>query len=317
MDRKTRTKKIENSIEHGVSFSIKTCNDYGVDWRHCLDALIKIGIRRFRIMSYWDLHEKIPSQYDFSLLDEQLQIIQSAGANATLCVGMRQPRWPETHVPTWALELPEETRFQHYYVYHQMIVDRYKSLKCIQSWQLENEFWNRGFGQNNTFSRVRLKNEFMIIRALDPERPIIMSLANTVGYPIFGPKPDLFGTTMYLTQFEKGRYTKTRFSPLYFRFRKGLIKFLSWRSLIIHELQAEPWGPKANWEMTDTEQALSMNPEQLKTSLDFARKSGIKYIDLWGGEWWYWRKTKSKDFALWSTVQSETSKSRTLASKSQ
>lgn len=314
MDRKTQTRNIINNIELGVSFSTKTCNDYDVDWRQCLGALIETGIRRFRVMSYWDLHEPLAGQYDMSVLDEQLQMIQTAGAHATLCVGMRQPRWPETHVPKWALELPVDERAENYLTYHQAVIDRYKGYECIESWQLENEFWNTGFGQNNTFSRSRLKKEFQIIRTIDPERPIIMSLANTFGYPVFGPKPDLYGTTMYLTQFVDGRYSKTKLTPLYFRLRSGLVKLISWRSLVIHELQAEPWGPKANWEMSDTDQALSMNPEQLKKCLDFARKSGIKYIDLWGAEWWYWRKTTQKDVALWATVQSEFSDSRALAS---
>ncbi len=308
--RKTRAFGIKNSIELGVSFSIKTCRDYGIDWEECLQSLIDIGIRRFRIMSYWDSHEAVENIVDFALLDKQLEIIANSGARVTLCVGMRQPRWPETHVPQWALDLPEDERIEKYYLYHQTVIDRYKGNPVIESWQLENEFWNKSFGQNNTFSRRRLKKEFSMIRNSDPSRPIIMSLANTFGYPLFGPKPDLYGTTMYLVQYEKGRYTKTKFRPWYFRVRRALVKAISFRSLIIHELQAEPWGPKANWEMDDSEQAKSMGQEQIKKCIAFARRSGIKYTDLWGAEWWYWRKTKSQDMALWSTLASEALESK-------
>ena len=152
-----------------------------------------------------------------------------------------------------------------------------------------------------------------MLRTSDPERPIIMSLANTVGYPILGPKPDLFGTTMYLIQYEKGRYTSSKYKPWYFQLRRFLVKLISFRSLIIHELQAEPWGPKANWEMSDAEQAMSMNPDQIKKCVAFARKSGMQYMDLWGGEWWYWRKTSGQDVALWSTLASEVTQSRHYA----
>jgi len=312
VDRSARAKKIRNSIDLGVSFSVKTCNDYGLDWRATLTALLDSGIQRFRIMSYWDLHEPTQSQYDFSLLDEQLGMVSSRGGRVSLCIGMRQPRWPETHLPSWALDTDIEQRTAAYLAYHQLVIDRYKSVDYIESWQLENEFWNKNFGENNTFSRARLKTEFRMIREADPEKPIIMSLANTYGYPIFGPKPDLFGTTMYLTQFEKGRYTKTRLSPLYFQLRKFLVKVTSFRGLIIHELQGEPWGPKANWEMDDAEQSKSMNSDQLKKCIEFARDSGMKYADLWGAEWWYWRKTKSKDVALWAVVQSEVSSSKAV-----
>lgn len=300
--RKTKTVAIKNSIELGVSFSVKTCNDYGISWEQTLSELLSAGIRRFRLMSYWDLHESAQGEYDFTLLDKQLAMIAESGARATLCIGMRQPRWPETHVPKWALALDEHTRIAHYLVYHEQVIERYRSHAEIESWQLENEFWNRSFGLNNTFSRRRLRTEFKMLRALDPDRPIIMSLGNTVGLPLLCPKPDLFGTTMYLVQYEKGEYSTTRYSPLYFKLRRLLVRIFGWRDLIIHELQAEPWGPKANWEMSDEEQTISMNPDQLKKCVDFARQSGMKYADLWGGEWWYWRKTAHHDHALWTIV---------------
>ena len=310
LSRKKRAELIVNSIHRGVSFSVKTCNDYGINWQDALNALIDAGVQRFRIMSYWDLHQPTDSDPDFSLLDSQLEIIRTRGCIATLCIGMRQPRWPETHVPKWALELDIDSRTEKYLVYHQHVIERYKDNSCIESWQLENEFWNKSFGLNNTFSRKRLKTEFSMIRTLDPEKPIIMSLANTVGYPVFGPRPDIYGTTMYLIQYEDGRYSTTKYQPWYFTLRALLLKLLVRRPLIIHELQAEPWGPKANWEMSDSEQAKSMNPEQLKRCVDFAKKSNIAYADLWGGEWWYWRKTTARDAALWTVVQSEFAESR-------
>jgi len=310
---KIRSIAISNTSTLGVSFSVKTCQDYGIDWRMCLRSLIELGIKRFRIMSYWDLHETDQGTFNFTLLDDQLDFIAKAGATATLCIGIRQPRWPESHIPIWALELGEDERNTAYLTYHHVVIERYRGRTCIDSWQLENEFWNKGFGLNNTFSRKRLVTEFNALRSLDPERPIIMSLGNTVGLPLFAPKPDLFGTTMYLTQYENGRYSSTKFKPWYFKLRALLVKAIGRRPLIIHELQAEPWGPKANWEMIDSEQAMSMSPDKLKACVEFAKKSGITYMDLWGGEWWYWRKTKHKDIALWSTVKNEVVKSRHIA----
>ena len=239
--------------------------------------------------------------------------IEEAGAKVSLCIGIRQPRWPESHIPDWALSLEDDDRTDAYLAYHQMVIERYKDQDFIESWQLENEFWNRNFGLNNTFSRSRLVAEFKMLRTLDPERPIIMSLGNTVGLPIFAPKPDLFGTTIYLTQYKNGHYSKSVYRPWYFNLRSCLVSLFGRRSLIIHELQAEPWGPLANWEMNDAEQALSMNPDELKVALKFARATGIKYMDLWGGEWLYWRKTKQTDIALWTAVKNEVVESRHFA----
>jgi hypothetical protein len=311
--RKQRTHAIKNDSRLGVSFSVQLCANYQISWQSCLQALIDLGIQRFRIMSYWDEYEQIEGNYDFTSLDQQLQMLAKAGATATLCIGIRQPRWPESHVPQWALSLDEEARTTAYLAYHQAVIDRYKSSLVVESWQLENEFWNRGFGLNNNFSRKRLITEFKMLRSSDPERPIIMSLGNTVGLPLFAPKPDLFGTTIYLVQYENGRYSRSKYKPWYFKLRALLVRVIGLRSLIIHELQAEPWGPESNWDMSDSEQAQSMNPEQLQTNVAFAKQTGITYADLWGGEWWYWRKTTSADIALWSAAQNEIAESRHIA----
>ena len=44
--------------KYGVSFSAKVCAGYKLDPSETLEWLIKSGFRRFRIMSYWNEHEK-------------------------------------------------------------------------------------------------------------------------------------------------------------------------------------------------------------------------------------------------------------------
>lgn len=270
-------------------------------------ALLDVGIRRFRLMSYWDLHEPEPGTYDFEDLDAQINIIRAHGGSISLCIGIRQPRWPESHLPQWALELPAPERTAAYLRYHQAVIERYKDEPILQSWQLENEFWNRGFGMNNEFSRSRLRQEFSMLRTAAPAAPVIMSLGNTVGLPLGAPKPDLFGTTLYLIQYEKGRYTRTKYGPWYFKLRRNLVRLFGRRDLIIHELQAEPWGPQANWEMSDEEQNKSMNADQLERAVRFGRDTGMTYMDLWGGEWWYWRSVSRSDDSLLERIRKLTS----------
>jgi hypothetical protein len=38
-------------------------------------AIQDLGVRRFRLMSYWDEHEKTPGDYDFKELDAQIAMI--------------------------------------------------------------------------------------------------------------------------------------------------------------------------------------------------------------------------------------------------
>ncbi len=296
--RKQRVKAIVCQSQPGVSFSIKNCREYGVDWVDALNSTLGLGFRRFRLMSYWDEHETTQGIYDFTNLKKQLIIISSAGGQVTMSIGMRQPRWPETHIPDWAKALPKDRAELAFFKFLEATINALKDEPIITSWQLENEYWLRSFGEHFDFSRPRLVAEFNLLRRLDPNRPIIMSLANTFSLPMGAPKPDLYATSIYRNLYDHGLYRKTHFAPWYYRMRRYAIKLLCRRELIIHELQTEPWGPQANWEMTDREQAKSMDPTELQAAIDYAQKTGITYMDLWGAEWWYWRQTSRGDGEL-------------------
>jgi hypothetical protein len=302
-DSKKRTKQtVINPEKFGVSFSLKQCRDFKIDQTDALEFLIQaVGLRRFRLMSYWNEHEKSQGVYDFESLDEQVSQIEAVGGVITFCLGVRQPRWPESHWPNWALELPEQQRYQALYKFIEVVVKRYQHKSCIISWQLENEALNRSFGRYGDFNRKRLRDEYKLVANLDPSRPIIMSTSNTWGLPLRRPRPKLFGFTFYQVQYEKGAYSHTKMPAWWWSFRAKIIRFVTWRRSFIHELQAEPWGPKAIWEMSTEEQDRSMSPEQLSTNIKLAKKTNLHPIDLWGGEWWYWRHLQGDD-SIWQTA---------------
>ena len=297
--RRTVTKLNSNIIDperFGVSFSLKQCREFKIDQTDTLSFLIKnMGFRRFRLMSYWDEHEKKQGEYNFSELDKHIELIKKSGGVITLCIGARQPRWPESHWPDWALQLKEKERFEALYNYLSVVVKRYKSHSSIISWQLENEALNRGFGTNGDFSRARLRHEYNLVRKLDPKRAIIMSTSNTYGIPLRPPRPNLFGFTLYGIQHENGAYRRSQISAWWYRLRASAIKIITARHSFIHELQAEPWGPKAIWEMSTEEQDKSMNLAQLEKNIQTAKQTNLYPIDLWGGEWWYWRYLQGGD----------------------
>jgi beta-galactosidase GanA len=126
--------------QFGVSFSIKQCRNFSLDAKETLDWLIKeAGFRRFRLMSYWNEHELEPGKYDFKELDWQITKVAKAGGQVSLCLGAKQPRWPESHWPKWALELPKAERDAALLKYLEKVVRRYKDEPAIVSYQLENE----------------------------------------------------------------------------------------------------------------------------------------------------------------------------------
>ncbi len=290
--RKQKAKAITQETRLGASFSLISCGptNYNVDWQKALQSTLDLGIRRFRMMTYWNLCESVQGTYNFTDVDKQLEIVEKAGGKVTLTIGMRQPRWPETHIPDWTNGMAHDQVEQLYLKYHTAVVNRYKDSSVVDSWQLENEFWLRSFGEHFDFSRTRLEKEFQIIRELNPERPIIMSLAQIVSLPLFKPTPDIYATSVYRNIYNSSqkKYTYTWAKPWVYRLKRFLIRLTKRRDLVIHELQAEPWGPQANWEMSKEEQFKSMNPEQIKLAVQYAQDTGISYMDLWGAEWWYW-----------------------------
>ncbi|MGZ6005369.1 MAG: hypothetical protein ACXWLH_04430 [Candidatus Saccharimonadales bacterium] len=282
--------------KYGVSFSIKQCRNFQIDPKDTLKWLIKdAGFLRFRLMSYWDEHEKSPGQYDFTQLDWQIKMIAKAGGVVTLCLGVRQPRWPENHWPDWAWQLPKEERSEALLKYIETVVNRYKNESCIISYQLENEALLKSFGERPEVDCQRLRQEYHLVKSLDPARPIIMSTSTSWGIPLRKPIPDLVGFSYYqiLYNDKLKRYTTAFHKPWLDRWRANLIKMIHGKPSFIHELQLEPWGPAAIWKMSLEEQDKSMNIQQIKKNLELAQKTKLYPIDLWGGEWWYWRHTQS------------------------
>lgn len=296
----------DNSIKPsgcGVSFSLKYCDTLELDWRMVLQASIdELSFARYRLMSYWDVLCPQKGEYDFADLDTQIEMVGKSGRKVSLCLGVRQPRWPESHVPQWAQELLRSDSKQYAdeaVKFVEMVVKRYKDSNTIESYQLENEALNRGIGVNHDFSRDRLKREFTKVKDIDSKTPIIMSTSNNVGIPMRNPKPDIVGFSMYMSQHDGKQYESNKIPLWWHALRKNLIS----QPVIIHELQAEPWGPKSTELLSLEEQKISMNPDILRANLERAGKLGIGHVDLWGLEWWYWLRGQG-DQSMWDFVHS-------------
>lgn len=293
-----------DSAKFGVSFSVKQCRNFKIDSDKTLRWLIQdAGFKRYRLMSYWNEHEKEQGNYDFSELDRQFKIIEKAGGSITLCLGARQPRWPENHWPEWAWNAKYETRTKALLSYIEAVVNRYIDSPALVSYQLENEALLEDFGRNPEVDRQRLREEFALVKRLDPDKAVIMSTSTSWGIPFRRPIPDIVGFSFYHTLFHKGAYRESNFYPWTHRFRKYLIKLLHRKPTFIHELQCEPWGPKGIWDMTDEEQDKSMSTAHIAENIHLAKAIRAYPIDLWGGEWWYWRHLNGDDSIIQSVVE--------------
>lgn len=299
-----RNEKNGEPLEYGVSFSKKYADELRVDWQKALIALTEEAkFKHLRLMSHWDLHEPQRGQYDFSALDWQMDQAAKTDAKVMLAIGLRQPRWPECHTPEWAKLLDNEEKFDELYKYISAVVTRYKNHPALASYQLENEYFNRNFGECDDYSRSRLLYELELVKSLDTDHPVYISFADQLGFPFRGPSGDGFASSLYRGNFVPYiGYFPYPITSHYYSSKTFLVKLLHGEDVFIHELQLEPWGPRATRDLIDEEQKFFMPLAQIHSNLKFASKTGMSPIYLWGGEWWYWRKMQRNDRSQWDLV---------------
>lgn len=292
---------------YGVSFSLHRCSELGVNKKTVLRAALSdLGVQRARLMSYWNIHEPSRGKYNFSELDWQMNMAAKYDAKVSLCIGKRQPRWPECHIPKWAAKLSKEEWYAALFDFICLVVDRYKNHPALESWQLENEAFLKSFGHcpDNDYNRRRLQKELELIKTRDPNHPVIMTLSDSWGLPFRKPVPDIYAMSLYRVTINKnGRYAYSKRPAIFYKTRAHLISTLTGRPVFIHELQAEPWLKHAILKSSVKEQLEYMNPEILSGIFRYAQATGMRPIDLWGLEWWYWLKTEQKKPEIWNAVK--------------
>lgn len=301
----------DQPLKYGVTFIPNYAEHFGLDPKQTMKAIIdELGVRQFRLVSYWKDYEKTRGTYDFTELDWQFELAEQSNSKVSLAIGLRQPRWPECHMPTWAEQLPKTEWAPLLKDYMGAVIDRYKDHPALESYQLENEYFLKVFGICPDHSRDRLIDEYNFVKSKDPHTPLIVSRSNNgLGWPVNEPIADTTAVSVYKRVWDKTltkRYFEYPFPAWYYAFLGGAGKIANGTDLIVHELQAESWLP-AGFEMNRIEdipeQNKSLNAERLKNRIEYGRATGLKEIYLWGVEWWYWRKVIADDPSLWNTAR--------------
>ncbi len=302
----------------GASFIPDYATKLGVDPKETMDAMINdLGIKQLRLVGYWDKLEPQPGVYDFSELDWQFEKANAANVKVSLALGLRQPRWPECHMPNWAKDEPMDVWSIQLKAFMKQVINRYQDNPALESYQLENEFFLTVFGICPDFSRERLVDEYNFVKSLDASHPVIISRSNNaIGFPIGQPQPDVFAVSVYKRVWDitiTKRYVEYPFPAWFYGFLGGMGKILTGKDLVIHELQAEPWPPNGQ-EIVDTpldEQSKSMNAQRLDDRFEYGKATGLRSIDLWGAEYWYYRKEVLNDPSVWNVAKEQYRKSQT------
>lgn len=301
----------------GATFIPDYAAFFDLDPQDTLQKMIDdLGIRQFRLVSYWKDIEKTEGTYDFSGLDWQFNKVAKAGGKVSLAIGLRQPRWPECHAPEWAKSDPIDVWYPKLKSYMTAVINRYKDNPILESYQLENEFFMTVFGICPDHSRWRLVDEYNMVSGLDTNTPIIISRSNNwVGLPLGDPRPQEFGISIYKRVWDKSltkRYFEYPMPAWFYSALAGGGEIFTGNDMVIHELQVESWLPESyNMKTAPLDEIYkSMNPERLKDRIKYGVATGMREMYLWGPEWWLFLKEKRGAPELWDTAKTELAKYR-------
>jgi len=300
-------------LQPGVSFIPDYASSLGLDPEQTMSALVnQLNVKHFRLTSYWSDVEPTKGNYNFSQLDWEFAMAGKAHAKIMLVVGLRQPRWPECHPPTWVNTAGPFNQWQpQLEQYMTTVINRYKNNPALQSYQLENEYFLQGFGDCTDFSRSRLVSEYSLVKSLDNNHPVIIGRSNNaLGTPVGAPTPDFFGVSIYHRVWDAAfthRYIEYPFPAWFYAFLAGVQKITTGKNMIIDEEQAEAWPPLGQTipQTSLAEQNKSIDSARLQDSFQFAKATGMKTIYMWGAEYWYYRMVVLHDPSLWNTAKQQ------------
>lgn len=293
----------------GTSFIADYATYLGVDPHATLTAILNdLQVKHLRLVSYWSDIEPVQGTYDFSELDWEFEQANLHGAKVSLAIGLRQPRWPECHMPGWAANEPVATWQPQLERFMTAVITRYKHNPALESYQLENEYYLSAFAVCPGQTASRLIAETDLVRKLDPSHTLIISRSNNaLGWPIREPLSDETAISIYRRVWQPAlnRYQEYPFPAWFYAFLAGMEKMWTGHDTVIHELQAEPWPPYNQTILTSSlaVQSQSFDATRLAQTAAFGKATGMKTMDLWGSEYWYYRKTVLHDPSVWDSAR--------------
>lgn len=309
------TQKTRHDLEIiGVSFSQVQAERHKSDWRANYEAILTdLQPHQVRLAAYWDRIEKSPGQYDFSETDWMIEQARTHNTKVTLVIGQKVIRWPECFYPAWLDKNNPQVTGQAADKFIKTVAQHYKNEPALETWQLENEFFLKVFGEcpHQNLTRAQLNNELATLKSVDNTRPIMLSASNNYGLPLRGPFSGVYGFSMYKRVWnpQLGYFVYT-YPAIWSWWRASIISLLFNQEIRIHELQAEAWGPTGNEKLDYAEAVKSMNPRYLNDIINWARATKIKRFDLWGAEWWYDQKVRYNNPQMWNEVKKIIQQSR-------
>lgn len=286
-----------SEYDYGVTFSSKYARELGLDPVETFNAIVdEMGIKKIRLVAYWDEIEREKDIYDFSDLDWQISRAEEKDVEVILALGRRVPRWPECHFPEWIYGKSWQNQQDELMDYIRTLVNRYKNSSAIKYWQVENEPFLTAYVPEicgSELDKTFLGAEIFLVRLLDPSRKIITTDSGNLGLWLGAYKRgDIFGSTfyIYLTNDKVGEI-KSRVNHNFYKFKKIVAQTLYGKKPVyLIEVSLEPWLVEPIIVTPIDVQLRFMNIDRIDEILEKSAKTNFDEIYLWGIEWWYYLK---------------------------
>lgn len=281
----------------GITFSSRYAGSLGLDPQAAFAAMLdELGARQIRIPAYWPDIEPVNGEYRWDELDGLMRAAEAHGAEVTLVIGAKVPRWPECHIPDWAASADSFDR-EELKQFMVAVIERYRNSPSLARWQVENEPYF-DFGECPEPDPRAVDEEIALVRLHD-DHPVAMTVSGELELWLPSAVPaDVLGVSVYrVTWNETIGYFRYPIPPLLYRVRAFFLRpFVD--ETYVSELQAEPWLSEPLEKRTPAEWAKAFTPEELRENVEYAARTGLPRADLWGAEWWYWLKVNGEP-GLW------------------
>ncbi|MBD1866328.1 beta-galactosidase [Oculatella sp. FACHB-28] len=316
----------QSQTQVGTTFSQLQCQYINLNYQEAFRQICSLGLKRIRLCSYWHEIEPLENSFDFTTLDWLLDESHRHGIEVILTVGMKAPRWPEFHFPSW-LAAQQDTSITSQPVDHnaaianytlrfiQKVIEHTRDAPNLKYWQIENEPFTRlAITSGRYLSYEFVRQEVELARTLALPRQKLL-LTNAITLPDAGSNEDdrafqeslsladAVGINVY-TQVPDGNLSSyLQPSPAYW------YKLNAWQQQLstsgkeawVSEAQAEPWEPN-HLVALDAVQYPSSSPQQTSGLVNLLVDLGYRTILLWGCEYWYWHQQNGRD-RWWNTIE--------------
>lgn len=278
----------------GFTFSIKYCEELGLDWREALLRILRFTNWEYvRLPVYWDRVEATEGVLDFSMIHEQIGMIREHDIKIIPVVGYRNPRFPEVHRPDWLKELSKKEFSDRLFEYVKSVHEELASYQSIFAWQIENEPFEYGYGMKEFDVRDTYQEEVSILRKLE-DRPIVVTYGYKPWRKTFPEElqEDIVGLDVYskigVKVLGQPWYPDMFRVPFMSKRLKREINFIRklGKSVWVTELQAEPWDVIDDALFDSLQWKKTITPNRLRRNLEFISSSEIDTAFIWGVEWW-------------------------------